>query len=150
MLPSKSASPSSSRQTRTKFNTPSSLTFNFVFSLLAVTILHGLNALKIFFILFLNYSIAKNFKGSKMNVLLTWLFNGAVLLGNEVFEGWRLGHWSEGLAWLVRSLGLHDLSSSITPVHLGYIRRNLPSVVYQLQHHDAATRVFQHGLLLGL
>lgn len=64
-------------------------------------LLHGVNSLKIMLILFLNYSVAKNFRGSKLGTVLTWVFNGAVLLGNEVFEGWRLGQWFESLAWLV-------------------------------------------------
>lgn len=64
-------------------------------------LLHGVNSLKIMLILFLNYSVAKTFRGSKSGTVLTWVFNGAVLLGNEVFEGWRLGQWFESLAWLV-------------------------------------------------
>lgn len=75
--------------------------FNLIFSLVAIVLLHGFNALKIMLILFLNYSVARSFRGSKSGAILTWVFNGAVLLGNEVFEGWRLSQWFESLAWLV-------------------------------------------------
>ncbi|KAF9450468.1 glycerol transporter [Macrolepiota fuliginosa MF-IS2] len=115
-----SKSPPSS-QTRKPSSVPSSLTFNLIFALSAVTILHGLNALKVLLILFLNYSIAKYFKGSKMNVLAVWIFNGAVLLGNEVFEGWKLGQWFEGLAWLDSFAGIYprwNISFNITMLRL--------------------------------
>lgn len=31
----------------------------------------------------------------------TWIFNVLMLFGNEISEGWKLGHWFESLAWLV-------------------------------------------------
>jgi hypothetical protein len=67
-----------------------------------MAILHGLNALKILLIIFINYLLAKRLKGSRLSVIMTWVFNGAVLFGNEVFEGWKFGQWFESLAWLVR------------------------------------------------
>ncbi|EKM77954.1 hypothetical protein AGABI1DRAFT_121631 [Agaricus bisporus var. burnettii JB137-S8] len=91
-----------------KILSPSSLRFNLAFSLVTIMLLHGVNSLKIMLILFLNYSVAKNFRGSKLGTVLTWVFNGAVLLGNEVFEGWRLGQWFESLAWLDSYAGIYS------------------------------------------
>ncbi|KAF7773455.1 hypothetical protein Agabi119p4_5622 [Agaricus bisporus var. burnettii] len=51
---------------------PSSLRFNLAFSLVTIMLLHGVNSLKIMLILFLNYSVAKNFRGSKLGTVLTW------------------------------------------------------------------------------
>jgi succinate dehydrogenase/fumarate reductase cytochrome b subunit len=102
---SPSSTPPLTSRART-FATPSSLKFNLVFSLITVTVLHGINALKILLILFINYSLAKSLKGSRLSVVMTWVFGVAVLFGNEVYEGWRLGQWFEGLAWIVRCYSL--------------------------------------------
>ncbi|KAF5359446.1 hypothetical protein D9756_002933 [Leucocoprinus leucothites] len=113
-------SPSLTSRAR-RFNTPSSLMFNLIFSLITVTILHGINVLKIVLILFINYLLAKRLRGSRSSIIMTWVFNGAVLFGNEVFEGWKLGQWFEGLAWLDDHAGLYHrwyISFNITMLRL--------------------------------
>ncbi|KXN84378.1 Glycerol uptake protein 1 [Leucoagaricus sp. SymC.cos] len=120
-IPSNSTPASNTSRTRKRFTVPSSLTFNFVFSLITVTVLHGINAVKILLILFINYLLAKKLKGSRSGVVMNWVFNGAILFGNEVFEGWRFGQWFEGLAWLDAHAGLYHrwyISFNITMLRL--------------------------------
>lgn len=61
----------------------------FVFAVLMLAGLHGTSILKVFTIVSLNYAIAKYTKGSKLNPLLTWIFNGIILFANEQNEGYR-------------------------------------------------------------
>ncbi|KAI0729251.1 MBOAT-domain-containing protein [Fomitopsis betulina] len=61
----------------------------FVFAVLMLAGLHGTSILKVFVIVSINYAIAKKTKGSKLNPLLTWIFNGIILFANERNEGYR-------------------------------------------------------------
>lgn len=63
--------------------------------------LHGTSVIKMFIIFVLNYYIAKCFGGSMLNPLLTWIFNGAVLFANEIYEGYRFASLHPTLALLV-------------------------------------------------
>ncbi|KAI5122746.1 hypothetical protein M0805_009831 [Coniferiporia weirii] len=76
------------------------LPFIFVFSMLFLLGLHGANALKIFFILCLNYTIGKFFKSSKLTPILTWVFNMGVLFAIERNSGYRFSSLSSSLAFL--------------------------------------------------
>ena len=60
-----------------------------IFAVLMLAGLHGTSVFKVFIIVSINYAIAKTTKGSKLNPLLTWVFNGAVLFANEWNEGYR-------------------------------------------------------------
>lgn len=80
---------------------------NALISLVVVFVLHGASALKLLAILSLNYTIAKQCKGSKLGPLLTWLFNGAVLFANELNHGYRFGAISPSLGYLDDIEGLY-------------------------------------------
>lgn len=67
------------------------LSFSAVFSLVMITALHGLSALKILLILWVNYAIGKRFGRTAIGVYATWIFNLAVLFGNEIYDGYSFG-----------------------------------------------------------
>ncbi|KAF8628982.1 hypothetical protein AX15_003606 [Amanita polypyramis BW_CC] len=81
-----------------------SIPFNLFISILAITSLHGINVLKIGFILCLNYAIAKRWcrtgKSSRLGPLLTWVFNAVVLFSNEVYSGYHFASLSKHLTFL--------------------------------------------------
>lgn len=123
------------------------------FSTVFLLALHGMNVLKIFLILSVNYGIAKYLGGSKLNPLLTWIFNGAVLFTSEIYSGYPFRSLHTALAPLVRLN--HFVSSAYTDFFFffwqsGYFAGDIPEMVHRLQYHHAASRVFQYGLLLGL
>lgn len=76
--------------------------FNVFFAILMLLALHGASILKIFIILTVNYRIAKSCRESKLGPLLTWAFNAAVLLANEIYHGYRFSDILSPLAFLVR------------------------------------------------
>eukprot|EP01100_Stratorugosa_tubuloviscum_P014000 TRINITY_DN7252_c0_g1_i1.p1 TRINITY_DN7252_c0_g1~~TRINITY_DN7252_c0_g1_i1.p1 ORF type:complete len:597 (+),score=141.67 TRINITY_DN7252_c0_g1_i1:46-1791(+) len=57
------------------------------FSIIFIAVLHGSAFLKIFVIIFLNYSIAMFFGDSKLNPIITWIFNAAILFGCNFTHG---------------------------------------------------------------
>ncbi|EKM48095.1 uncharacterized protein PHACADRAFT_266551, partial [Phanerochaete carnosa HHB-10118-sp] len=61
------------------------------FSAIFLLALHGTSALKLLCILATNYGVAKCFGGSKLNPLLTWSLNGAVLFTSGLCSGYRFG-----------------------------------------------------------
>lgn len=63
--------------------------FSLLCSLICIFLFHGTSTLKIFFIITINFSIARYAKGSKWNPALTWIFNLAVLFINEYYDGYR-------------------------------------------------------------
>ncbi|GJE85646.1 MBOAT family protein [Phanerochaete sordida] len=65
--------------------------FMLSFSAVFLLALHGTSILKIFGILAINYAISKYLGGSRLNPLLTWLFNGTVLFTSELYSGYHFG-----------------------------------------------------------
>lgn len=63
-------------------------TFDFVFALLFLVVLHGVSALKVLTILYLNYTLATNLP-KKYVPLATWVFNIGTLFANEIFNGYQ-------------------------------------------------------------
>lgn len=61
--------------------------FDFWFALIFVTALHGVSALKILIILYVNYSIATRLP-RKYVPTVTWVFNLAILFANELSRGY--------------------------------------------------------------
>ncbi|KAL4887187.1 MBOAT, membrane-bound O-acyltransferase family-domain-containing protein [Aspergillus karnatakaensis] len=70
--------------------------FDYYFALVFITALHGISAIKILFILYLNYRIAKDFP-RKYVTAATWTFSIAMLFANELCGGYPLerivGFW---------------------------------------------------------
>ncbi|RKP08545.1 MBOAT, membrane-bound O-acyltransferase family-domain-containing protein [Thamnocephalis sphaerospora] len=81
-------------------------TFYLLSSATFMTVICGVNIVKILAIVSTNYAIAKLLKGSRLNPLVTWAFNLAVLLFNDQFEGYGFGMLHESLAFLDAYRGL--------------------------------------------
>lgn len=62
--------------------------FDFAFGLIFVTVLHGISAIKILLILFINYKIGKNLPRSYVPAV-TWIFNICTLFANELCGGYQ-------------------------------------------------------------
>lgn len=90
------------RSDLSKGDTLHRIPFLFLFSILLMLGLHGANILKIFLILTMNFGIAKVFGSSRINPLLTWVFNMGVLIAIERNSGYRFASISPALANLVR------------------------------------------------
>lgn len=65
--------------------------FDFVFALVFLVILHGFSAIKVLVILAGNYAIAKGMPRRYVPVG-TWVFNICTLFANEVCSGYRFGY----------------------------------------------------------
>ncbi|KAL4970698.1 putative glycerol:H+ symporter (Gup1) [Aspergillus stella-maris] len=63
--------------------------FDYFFALIFITALHGISAIKILVILYLNYRIAKNFP-RKIVPAATWTFTIGTLFANEFCQGYPL------------------------------------------------------------
>lgn len=70
------------------------------FSTIFLLALHGTSVLKLFCILAVNYSIAKCLGASKLNPILTWVFNGIVLFTSELYSGYHFRSFHEALGSL--------------------------------------------------
>lgn len=66
-----------------------------------ITALHGTSALKILIIVSVSYSIGRLMGGSKLNPVLTWIFNLGVLFLNEANDGYSFSALHSSLGWLV-------------------------------------------------
>jgi hypothetical protein len=75
--------------------------FLFAASLIFVLGLHGTNALKVIAILSINYTIAISLGSSRLNPLLTWIFNMGALFAIERNNGFPFANISPSLAVLV-------------------------------------------------
>jgi hypothetical protein len=78
------------------------------FSLIFLYVLFGNGLIKILIILSINFLIPITLKDSKLNPIVTWLFNLAVLFGNEKYDGYKFEWFSENLAFLVSSFLFSD------------------------------------------
>lgn len=65
------------------------ISFDFYFALVFITALHGVSALKVLAILYVNYKISKSLP-RKYIPAATWLFNIGTLLANELCSGYHL------------------------------------------------------------
>jgi len=63
--------------------------FDFGFVLIFVTALHGVSAIKVLLILFINYKIGKSLPRSYVPAA-TWIFNIGTLFANELCGGYQL------------------------------------------------------------
>lgn len=72
-------------------------TFDFIFALIFLLALHGSSSLKVLTILFLNYKVAKTLP-RRFVPPATWIFNILVLLGNEIFKGYKYRNMAAALS----------------------------------------------------
>ncbi|KAI0763345.1 MBOAT-domain-containing protein [Trametes elegans] len=83
--------------------------------------LHGTSALKVLFILSINFAIAKSTAGSKATPALTWAFNGVVLFAIERNSGFDFSGFHPALASLDAWKGAYPrwyISFNITMLRL--------------------------------
>ena len=72
--------------------------FDYVFALFFLAVLHGFSSLKVLLILYINYSIATRLPRQYVP-WVTWIFNVSTLFANELCEGYRFGalaRWISG------------------------------------------------------
>ncbi|EJD06915.1 MBOAT-domain-containing protein [Fomitiporia mediterranea MF3/22] len=81
--------------------------FSLSFSIIFLLGLHGASVLKIFFILTINYGIAKSCKSSRVTPWLTWIFNMGVLFAIERNSGFQFSSLSPSLESLDRITGVY-------------------------------------------
>lgn len=71
--------------------------FDYAFAFIFLVVLHGVSAVKILLILYVNYQLAT--KLSRRHVpIATWSFNVLVLFANELCEGYKLGSLANHIA----------------------------------------------------
>ncbi|CAI7661600.1 unnamed protein product, partial [Penicillium manginii] len=63
--------------------------FDFAFGMIFIVALHGISALKVFLILFINYRIGKSLPRAYVPAA-TWTFNIGILFANELLGGYQL------------------------------------------------------------
>ncbi|KAL6613498.1 MBOAT-domain-containing protein [Neocallimastix californiae] len=80
--------------------------YSLIFSIIFLIVLYGTSLIKILLILSLNYYIAKHFGKSKMNPILTWILNIAILFLNDYFQGYKFSALWSGLSFLDKRSGL--------------------------------------------
>ncbi|CAJ0760440.1 6449_t:CDS:10 [Entrophospora sp. SA101] len=80
--------------------------FSLTFSLIFLYVLFGNSLIKILIILTLSYLISMIFKGSKLNPVITWIFNLTILFLNENYDGYRFEMLDERLGFLDLNKGL--------------------------------------------
>lgn len=61
--------------------------FDYYFALVFITGLHGVSAIKVLAILYVNYKIAKTLPRAQIPAA-TWIFNISTLFANEIFGGY--------------------------------------------------------------
>lgn len=64
------------------------ISFDYIFALLFLVILHGFSAVKVLTILYINYNIATGLPKRYVPVA-TWVFNIGTLFANELFVGYK-------------------------------------------------------------
>ncbi|CAG8447019.1 4285_t:CDS:10 [Funneliformis caledonium] len=76
------------------------------FALIFLYILFGNSLFKILIILSINFLITMTLQGSKLNPIITWIFNLAVLFANERYDAYKFEWINESLAFLDSNVGL--------------------------------------------
>ena len=72
------------------------VSFDLYFATFFIVALHGISALKILSILYVNYSIATRLRQTRVPIA-TWIFNISILFANELCRGYSLGALAEYL-----------------------------------------------------
>ncbi|KAG5519536.1 hypothetical protein PMAC_001691 [Pneumocystis sp. 'macacae'] len=80
--------------------------YNNVFSFIFLIILHGTSIIKIYTIACFSYSISYVFLSSRLNPILTWLFNIIILFLNDIYKGYSFTSIYYKLSFLDRYNGL--------------------------------------------
>ena len=82
----------------------SRITFDFIFALLFIAVLHGFSAFKIFVILYTNFNIATMLPRSYIPAA-TWIFNIATLFANELAHGYSFSDLATAILPSFSSVG---------------------------------------------
>ncbi|KAI9020033.1 MBOAT, membrane-bound O-acyltransferase family-domain-containing protein [Phycomyces nitens] len=75
-------------------------------SLLAISVIHGANIIKILVIVFISFFIGRITRGSLWNPLLTWCFNLGILFLNDMYKGYKFSSLGSEFAWLDLHVGI--------------------------------------------
>ncbi|KAI8331343.1 hypothetical protein BC941DRAFT_382702 [Chlamydoabsidia padenii] len=75
-------------------------------STIIIGALHGTSVIKIGIIISTSYAIGRLSGGSKLNPILTWIFNLAVLFLNEVYNGYSFIDLHSSLGWMDQYSGV--------------------------------------------
>ncbi|KAI0895598.1 MBOAT-domain-containing protein [Annulohypoxylon nitens] len=86
--------------------------FDFVFALIYLVALHGVSAIKVLTILYLNYQIATTLPRKSVPVA-TWVFNVGTLFANELSKGYRFGDIATLIAGAPVQNSLPDSGSTL-------------------------------------
>ena len=86
--------------------------FDYYFALFFITVLHGVSAVKVLAVLYVNYKIAKSLPRTYIPAA-TWIFNICTLFANEIFAGYPLERVA---ALFVGSAGLPGESEPVLVV----------------------------------
>ena len=100
-----------------------------IFSVVLVIALHGASSLKVFAIVGGNYILAKKLGGSRIAPLVLWTLNIAVLLCNEIYDGYSFSSVHSSLGYLVRKNQLHEAKLTL---EIGRLSRVLSAVAHLL------------------
>lgn len=84
------------------------VSFDLYFAIVYIFALHGSSAFKIFFILYINYTLATSLRKEYVPAA-TWVFNIGVLFANEIFKGYPFA----GIAGLVHPWSEHAGNSGL-------------------------------------
>jgi len=104
-LPRTNASPASPEVADARLT--QRVSFDYVFALVFLVALHGISALKILVILWMNYNIATGLPRKSVPAA-TWIFNISILFANELCKGYHL----KSIAGLVSRPQLGSISGS--------------------------------------
>jgi len=80
--------------------------YSLVFSSIFLGVLYGTSLIKILILLSINYFIAKRFGKTKLNPILTWVLNIALLFLNDYYKGYKFGSICSLLSFLDKFRGL--------------------------------------------
>ncbi|KAF7548554.1 hypothetical protein G7Z17_g6982 [Cylindrodendrum hubeiense] len=72
-------------------------TFDYVFAFIFLAALHGVSAVKVLFILYLNYQVATKLPRKYVPVA-TWVFNIGTLFANELSDGYQFRHMASHIS----------------------------------------------------
>ncbi|PVG04049.1 putative GUP1-Multimembrane-spanning protein essential for proton symport of glycerol [Serendipita vermifera] len=91
------------------------------FAVILTVALHGSSALKVFFIIAINYTIAKRLAGSTIGSLIIWTLNLVILFANEIYDGYNYSSIHSAFAFLDTYRGFYPrwhISFNITMLRL--------------------------------
>lgn len=105
-------------------------TFDFVFAFIFLTALHGISALRVLLILYLNYQVATKLPRKHVPAA-TWIFNICVLFANELSNGYQF----------------RNMASYISPPVMAIVSNGIKTIDSELMQFGNWLDSF-HGILV--